>query len=54
VTRVLSTLFVVASLGGQSARVGDITFLNSGSAAARAPFIYGLAQLHNFDDISTR
>lgn len=49
-TRLLSTLFVVvASLGGQSSRVGDIAFPNSGSAAAQAPFLYGLAQLHNFE-----
>jgi tetratricopeptide (TPR) repeat protein len=33
----------------QDVRVGDIAFANSGSPAAQAPFLYGLAQLHNFE-----
>lgn len=33
----------------QPAHVGDIVFANSGSAAAQPSFLYGLAQLHNFE-----
>jgi hypothetical protein len=33
----------------QPQRVGDIRFANSGNANAQEPFLYGLAQLHNFE-----
>src|SRR5277367_5425724 len=29
--------------------VGEVSFANSGSPAAQADFLYGLAQLHNFE-----
>jgi len=39
----------VVRAAAQSAGVGDVSFLNTGSAAAQAPFLLGLAQLHNFE-----
>ena len=33
----------------QSPRVGDVAFENSGALAAQAAFLFGLAQLHNFE-----
>ncbi|QTN19076.1 hypothetical protein HZ989_12710 [Brevundimonas sp. AJA228-03] len=32
-----------------SAKLGDVTFANSGAAEAQAPFLRGLALLHNFE-----
>ena len=46
------TLAVVVSaalLAGQTAGVGEVHFANSGVPAAQAPFLAGLAQLHNFE-----
>ena len=46
-------LILVAHLGAQRAKersdVGIIRFPNSGSAAAQAPFLRGIAELHNFE-----
>src|SRR5271169_1265355 len=39
---------VSAALSGP-AEVGEVSFENSGAAAAQAEFIRGLAQLHNFE-----
>jgi len=36
-------------LTAQSSRVGDVSFANSGAPAAQTSFLYGLAQLHNFE-----
>jgi tetratricopeptide (TPR) repeat protein len=33
----------------QTPRVGDVSFPNSGAPSAQASFLYGLAQLHNFE-----
>ena len=33
----------------QSPQVGDVAFANSGTPAAQPSFLYGLAQLHNFE-----
>jgi len=44
--------FVMAAslvLTAQSSRVGDVSFANSGAPAAQTSFLYGLAQLHNFE-----
>jgi tetratricopeptide (TPR) repeat protein len=38
-----------AVLAAQTTGVGDVRFANSGAAAAQAPFLAGLAQLHNFE-----
>jgi tetratricopeptide (TPR) repeat protein len=35
--------------GRNVSRVGDVTFANSGAPAAQASFLFGLAQLHNFE-----
>jgi tetratricopeptide (TPR) repeat protein len=42
-------LLVASGLSAQTARVGEVAFSNSGSTAAQASFLYGLAQLHNFE-----
>jgi tetratricopeptide (TPR) repeat protein len=42
-------LVEVLALTAQSPRVGDVSFPNSGAPAAQAPFLHGLAQLHNFE-----
>jgi len=39
---------VCASAGAQSG-AGEVSFSNSGAAAAQQPFLHGLAQLHNFE-----
>jgi tetratricopeptide (TPR) repeat protein len=47
-----SLLLVVAwatMLTAQTTGVGDVRFANSGASAAQAPFLAGLAQLHNFE-----
>lgn len=36
-------------LTAQTTGVGDVRFANSGASAAQAPFLAGLAQLHNFE-----
>jgi len=43
----LSLLFPGASVAQQA--YGEVTFVNSGPAAAQADFLHGLAQLHNFE-----
>ena len=47
------TLLAVLSLAGrvdaQTPGVGQVTFSNSGAAAAQQDFLTGLAQLHNFE-----
>ena len=45
---VLVALLAVGSLRAQSS-VGEVSFANSGSPAAQKDFLYGLAQLHNFE-----
>jgi tetratricopeptide (TPR) repeat protein len=49
--RLAAILAVAATAAGaaQTSRVGDVAFVNSGAAAAQASFLYGLAQLHNFE-----
>jgi len=44
----LAALFDGASRA-QTPRVGDVAFENSGSPAAQSAFLFGLAQLHNFE-----
>jgi hypothetical protein len=48
-----TVLFSLLLLAGLPAKgqdvVGQVSFANSGSAAAQAPFLHGLAQLHNFE-----
>jgi len=49
---VVSTLLLgprVQADQAQAQGVGEVTFPNSGAAAAQAPFLAGLAQLHNFE-----
>ncbi len=43
----LSLLFPGASVAQQA--FGEVSFVNSGPAAAQADFLHGLAQLHNFE-----
>jgi tetratricopeptide (TPR) repeat protein len=49
VAGVLAIAALAVNVGGQTARVGTVVFPNSGAAAAQASFLYGLAQLHNFE-----
>jgi tetratricopeptide (TPR) repeat protein len=44
----LAAVFVVAGRA-QTPRVGDVAFENSGAPAAQSAFLFGLAQLHNFE-----
>jgi tetratricopeptide (TPR) repeat protein len=44
----LAGVFVGASRA-QTLRVGDVAFENSGATAAQSAFLFGLAQLHNFE-----
>jgi len=47
---IVAFIVAMASLPiAQDLRVGDVSFANSGSPAAQASFLYGLAQLHNFE-----
>ena len=49
---VVSTLLFgprVQAAHAQAQGVGEVTFPNSGAPAAQAPFLAGLAQLHNFE-----
>ena len=49
-TRLAAALLIaVAVPAGAQAPVGEVDFENSGAAAAQAPFLRGLAQLHNFE-----
>jgi len=43
------SLSVAASVGAQAPGVGQVSFSNSGAAAAQQDFLTGLAQLHNFE-----
>ncbi len=50
----MRTFWIVLALfatcaAGQEPTVGSLSFPNSGSAAAQKAFLYGLAQLHNFE-----
>ena len=46
----LSGVALAAALAGvPPAQVGDVNFANSGAPEAQASFLYGLAQLHNFE-----
>ena len=45
--RLLLTLTLAAALSAQT--LGSVHFSNSGNAAAQAPFLRGLALLHNFE-----
>jgi len=52
--KLLQTAFVLllisgSSLHAQSTSVGEVSFPNSGSPAAQADFLHGLAKLHNFE-----
>jgi tetratricopeptide (TPR) repeat protein len=49
VTRVLVILLVVSKAYAQAPGVGQVSFPNSGAAAAQHDFLTGLAQLHNFE-----
>jgi tetratricopeptide (TPR) repeat protein len=42
-------LFLASSPVRTQSRVGEVSFANSGSPAAQKDFLYGLAQLHNFE-----
>jgi len=42
-------LLALAAPAGAQTTVGEVAFANSGSAAAQAPFLRGLALLHNFE-----
>jgi hypothetical protein len=49
---VAASLFLLAPLAGLAAQpgaVGEVAFVNSGTPAAQAPFLRGLALLHNFE-----
>ena len=51
---VVSTLLLgprvpAAQAQAQAQGVGEVSFPNSGAPAAQAPFLAGLAQLHNFE-----
>jgi tetratricopeptide (TPR) repeat protein len=49
----IGALLVAAAFDGasraQTPRVGDVAFENSGAPAAQSAFLFGLAQLHNFE-----
>jgi len=49
----IGALLVAAAFEGasraQTPRVGDVAFENSGAPAAQSAFLFGLAQLHNFE-----
>jgi tetratricopeptide (TPR) repeat protein len=46
---ILAPLLLVPVLARAQSRVGQVSFENSGSAAAQKDFLHGLAQLHNFE-----
>lgn len=45
----LALIFLAPGPGRAAGRLGEISFANSGAPAAQAPFIRGLALLHNFE-----
>src|SRR5262245_39230014 len=45
----LTLLFGRAGVNAQQQGFGQVSFANSGSAAAQPEFLLGLAQLHNFE-----
>ena len=52
--KIISVLFLIwagvsAAQSGSPQPVGEVSFENSGAAAAQAEFLRGLAQLHNFE-----
>ena len=49
VAGILAIAVLAVNVSGQTARVGTVIFPNSGAATAQASFLYGLAQLHNFE-----
>lgn len=49
VTVLLGGLFFLGGAQPEPPRVGDVSFANSGAPAAQPAFLYGLAQLHNFE-----
>jgi hypothetical protein len=48
-TPLLFLLPIIALAQSPPATVGEVSFPNSGSAAAQPDFLHSLAQLHNFD-----
>jgi tetratricopeptide (TPR) repeat protein len=48
-TVLLAATFCLGGLQAEPPRVGDVSFANSGAPAAQRAFLYGLAQLHNFE-----
>src|ERR687890_1197263 len=44
-----AALMAAATPAATQTPVGQVAFENSGAAAAQAPFLRGLAQLHNFE-----
>jgi len=46
---ILVIAVLAVNVSGQTAQVGTVAFPNSGTAAAQPSFLYGLAQLHNFE-----
>src|SRR3954469_19837049 len=56
VSAIVASLFLAASVPASAqpaapaaATLGEVAFANSGNAAAQAPFLRGLALLHNFE-----
>ncbi len=45
----VALVYVSVPARAQAPSVGKVAFANSGAAAAQAPFLTGLAQLHNFE-----
>lgn len=45
----LAFVAVLPATGFAQADAGEVSFANSGSRAAQAPFLHGLAMLHNFE-----
>src|SRR5258706_396768 len=46
---ILVVLLVLVAGDARAQQVGVVSFANSGAAAAQESFLYGLAQLHNFE-----
>jgi tetratricopeptide (TPR) repeat protein len=49
VVGVVGALLCLSGLQAEPPQVGDVSFANSGAPAAQRAFLYGLAQLHNFE-----
>ena len=45
---IILTLFIAVAVNGQQSQLGRVEFPTSGSPAAQAPFLRGLAALHSF------